>query len=233
MGCINNIVINSKGDIQRQHVFRGIYTSHVPTQNATAIGKIVQTGSYEQRKVWCIRVSEMICRITHYSCETGQPCHVCVHNRSYVTMVLVHRRVHSSVQIKIILKSLFRHWVILHFYYYYYYKPGLWWLTMLTHWGLATEACISKLTHWGRVTHICVSKLTTIGSYNGLSPGRRQTIIWTNAGILLIWPLGTNCSEILIAIKIFSLKKMRLKTSSGKWPPSCLGLNELSHRWLR
>ena len=42
------------------------------------------------------------------------------------------------------------------------------------------------LTHWGRVTHICVSKLTIIGSDNGLSPGRRQAIIWTNAGILLI-----------------------------------------------
>ena len=29
-------------------------------------------------------------------------------------------------------------------------------------------------------------KLTIIGSDNGLSPGRRQAIIWTNAGILLI-----------------------------------------------
>ena len=36
---------------------------------------------------------------------------------------------------------------------------------------------IGLLTHWGRVTHICVSKLTIIGSYNGLSPGRRQAII--------------------------------------------------------
>ena len=53
------------------------------------------------------------------------------------------------------------------------------------------------LTHWGRVTHICVSKLTIIDSDNGLSPGRRQAIIWTNAGILLIGPLGTNFSEIL------------------------------------
>ena len=52
------------------------------------------------------------------------------------------------------------------------------------------------LTHWGRVTHICVVKLTIIGSDNGLSPGRRQAIIWTNAGILLIGPLGTNFSEI-------------------------------------
>ena len=44
------------------------------------------------------------------------------------------------------------------------------------------------LTHWGRVTHICVSKLTTIGSDNGLSPDRRQAIIWTNTVILLIGP---------------------------------------------
>ena len=33
-------------------------------------------------------------------------------------------------------------------------------------------------------------KLTIIGSDNGLSPGRRQAIIWTNAGISLIWILG-------------------------------------------
>ena len=83
-------------------------------------------------------------------------------------------------------------------------------------------------THWGRVTHICVIKLTIIGSDNGLSPGRRQTIIWTNAGILLIGPLGTNFSEILIKILVFSFKKMHLKMSSGKWRPSCLGLNVLN-----
>ena len=54
------------------------------------------------------------------------------------------------------------------------------------------------LTHCDQVMHICVGKLTIIGSANGLSPGRRQAIIWTNAGILLIGPLGTNFSEILI-----------------------------------
>ena len=32
---------------------------------------------------------------------------------------------------------------------------------------------------------MCVSKLTIISLDNGLSPGRRQAIIWTNAGILL------------------------------------------------
>ena len=39
---------------------------------------------------------------------------------------------------------------------------------------------------------------TIIGSNNGLSPGRRRAIILANVGILLIGPLGTNFSEILI-----------------------------------
>ena len=84
------------------------------------------------------------------------------------------------------------------------------------------------LTHWGRVTHICVSKQTIIGSDNGLSPGRRQAIIWTNAGILLIGPLGTNFNETSIEIHSFSFKKINFKMSSGKWRPSCLGLNVLT-----
>ena len=85
------------------------------------------------------------------------------------------------------------------------------------------------LTHWGRVTHICVGKLTNIGSDNGLAPSRRQAIIWTNAGILLIRPLGTNFSEFLIIIHTFSFNKMHLKMSSAKWRPFCLGLNVLTH----
>ena len=60
-----------------------------------------------------------------------------------------------------------------------------------------------EFTHWGRVTHICASKLTTIDLDNGLSPGRRQAIIWTNDGIFVIWPLGTNFNEMLIAIHIY------------------------------
>ena len=75
------------------------------------------------------------------------------------------------------------------------------------------------------MTHICVGKLTIIGSDNGLSPERRQAIIWTNAGILLIGPLGTNFSEILIEIQTFSLKKIRLKMSSAKCCSFRLGLN--------
>ena len=75
------------------------------------------------------------------------------------------------------------------------------------------------LTHWGRVMHICVGYRTIIGRPdNGLSPGLRQAIIWTNAGILLIEPLRTNFSEISIEIHTFSFKEMHLKMS-GKWRP--------------
>ena len=80
---------------------------------------------------------------------------------------------------------------------------------------------------WPNDAYICVGNLTIIGSDNGLSPGRRQAITWTNVGILLIWPLGTNFSEMLIEIHTFSFKKIHLKMSSGKWRPFCLGLNVL------
>ena len=61
----------------------------------------------------------------------------------------------------------------------------------------------TSLTHWDRVTPTCIVKLTIIGPDNGLSPGQRQTIIWTNAGLLLIGPSGTNFSGILINSYIF------------------------------
>ena len=79
------------------------------------------------------------------------------------------------------------------------------------------------------MTHICVSDITIIASDKGLSRGRRQAIIWTNAGILLIWTLGTNFNEILIEVHTFSFKKMHLKMSSAKWRPFCLGLNVLRY----
>ena len=82
---------------------------------------------------------------------------------------------------------------------------------------------------WGRVMHICICKLTIIGSDNGSSPGRRRAIIWTNTGILLIGPIGTNFFEFLIRIQIFSVKKMQLKMLSAQWCPFCLCLNVLTH----
>ena len=112
-----------------------------------------------------------------------------------------------------------------------------WWLffsyIMLIAMHVVTYPCCDysnyiSLTHRGRVTRICVGKLTIIGSDNGLSLGRRQAIIWTNAGILLFGPLGSNFSEILIEIDIFSFKKMHLKLPSAKWRPFWLGLNVLN-----
>ena len=97
--------------------------------------------------------------------------------------------------------------------------------------GAMTALNCIALTHWGWVMHICVGNLTIIGSNNGLSPGRCQAIIWTNAGIVLIGTLGTNFNEIfIIKIHTFSFKKIHLKMLSGKWQPSCLGLNVLSVR---
>ena len=91
-------------------------------------------------------------------------------------------------------------------------------------WGIVCrpwqeKCCVIGLTHWSRVTHICVGNLTIIGSDNGLSPSRRQAIIWTSAGVWLIGILETDFSEILIEIHTFSFKKMHLKMSSEKWRP--------------
>ena len=74
---------------------------------------------------------------------------------------------------------------------------------------------------------------TIIGSDNGLSPGGRQAIIWASAGILLIRWVGTNFSEILCGIYVFSFKKMHLKMSSAKWRQLLLGyaLFPLSNQW--
>ena len=65
-------------------------------------------------------------------------------------------------------------------------------------------------SHWGRATHKRVSKLTIIG--------RRKAIVWTDAGILLIWILETNFSEIFNKIHTFSLKcisKCRLRNGDN------------------
>ena len=87
-------------------------------------------------------------------------------------------------------------------------------LIILLSYKIASSWWHSKLieAEW----RICVSKLTIIISDNGLSPGRRQAIIWTNGGILLIQTLGANFSEILSELHIFSFKKMHLKMSSAR-----------------
>ena len=98
------------------------------------------------------------------------------------------------------------------------------------HWHCNCVSLSVFLTHWGRVTLMCVCNLFIVGSDNGLSPGRRQAIIWTNAGILLNGPLGTNFSEILIEIPTFSFNKMHFKVLCAKWRSFCLSLNVLMLR---
>ena len=105
-----------------------------------------------------------------------------------------------------------------------YFRP---WRCLRTVFCVICNTCIKRdhtgswvsvhpLTHWGWVMYICVSKLIIIDSDNGLSSGRRQAIIWTNAGILLIRTIGTNFSVIISEIHTFSFKKMHLKMSSAK-----------------
>ena len=70
---------------------------------------------------------------------------------------------------------------------------------------------------------ICVSKLTIISSDNGLSPGRRQVIIRNNAGILLIGPLRTHFSEILIEIHLKNhLQNVVCKLAAILARPQCV-----------
>ena len=55
-----------------------------------------------------------------------------------------------------------------------------------------------------------------------------RRLVGANAGMLLIGPLGTTkFTEILIEMYAFSLKKIYIKMSSGKWRPFCPGLNVL------
>ena len=70
-----------------------------------------------------------------------------------------------------------------------------------------THQCIHGVEVKRRIDASAVGNLTIIGSDNGLSPVRRQTIIWINAGLLSIAPLRPNFSENLIEIHSFSFKK--------------------------
>ena len=101
-------------------------------------------------------------------------------------------------------------------------------------WAQCVNSLMLRDSYIRRVTHICVEwhiwvcDLTIIGSDNGLLPGRCQAMIWTNAEILLIGPLGTNFNEILFETRKFSCKKIKLKMSSAKWQPSCVSLTGLT-----
>ena len=68
-------------------------------------------------------------------------------------------------------------------------------------------------TRWRMCTSV---NYVIIGSDNDVSPVRRQTIIWTNAGLLLIRPGGRNSMEIAIKIEMSSLKNLHLNMSFVK-----------------
>ena len=76
------------------------------------------------------------------------------------------------------------------------------------------------VTYFCRLSGVAVRSLklrdaspnrAVIGSDNGLSLVRRQAIIWTNADLLSIGPLGKKLSECCMEIQNFSLKNMHLK----------------------
>ena len=73
------------------------------------------------------------------------------------------------------------------------------------------------LTHWGRVTHICVCKLTIIGSDNGLSPGRRPAIIWTNAHQNSYIFIHENALENVVRKLAAILSRPQCVNSSHPW----------------
>ena len=115
-------------------------------------------------------------------------------------------------------------------------KYSLYWITLIQKCYIHRQKHLRKLhlikmtqllTHRGGVTAMHVSKLTILCSDNGLLSGQCQAIFWTNAGILLIRPLGTHFSEIWSKHHTLLFKKTHLKMSSAKWQPSCLCLNVL------
>ena len=67
----------------------------------------------------------------------------------------------------------------------------------------------------------------TIGSDNGLSPIRRQVIIWTNDDIVN-WTLGNKLQWNFIQNSHIFSQENAFENDSGKWRPFCLGLNLLN-----
>ena len=59
----------------------------------------------------------------------------------------------------------------------------------------------------GKLVSAIAENNLSMAKHTGLSPGRREAIIWTNTGILLIDPQGTNFSEIFIEIYTFFIQE--------------------------
>ena len=79
------------------------------------------------------------------------------------------------------------------------------------------------------MTHLCVRKLATIGSDNGLSPGRRQIHYLNQCWYSVNWSLGDKLQWNLNRNFCIFIQENAFECSSGKWRPSCLGLNVFRH----
>ena len=105
----------------------------------------------------------------------------------------------------------------------------VWWYILIAKMTFAAngergQAVSFMLTHWYWVSIHASATEAIFGSDSGLSPFRRYYLnpYWQ------IRTLGINFSATLSDIQTFSFKKMRLKMSSAKWRPFCLGLNVLT-----
>ena len=95
-------------------------------------------------------------------------------------------------------------------------------------WSLDHLNLFHAKCHYNIVVDWCIYtpvNYANIGSHKGLLPVSCKAITWTNDGLLLIGPLGTNICDICLDIQIVSLKKMHLKMSFAKHWPFCLGSN--------
>ena len=96
---------------------------------------------------------------------------------------------------------------------------------------IARSLAAMVLTHWGRVTHLCLHNLTITGPDNGLSPGRRQAIIYLNQCWNIVnWTLRNKLQWNFNRNSYIFIQGNALKMSSWKWGPFCLGLNVLTVR---
>ena len=92
-----------------------------------------------------------------------------------------------------------------------------------------------SLTHCGRVTHICVSKPTSIGSDNGLSPGRRwpaPSHYLNQCWNIVNWTIGNKPQWNLKRNSYIFTEENAFENVVWKMAAICLGLNvsmSLSH----
>ena len=121
-----------------------------------------------------------------------------------------------------------------------------------SNWSASLQYCQVRLTWRVDLTETNMTKFSSL-SPDAVKSGQSVTnmMTWSNgnifrvtghlcgeftgdrccniAVILLIYPLGTNFSELLIEIHALSFEKMHVKMSSAKRRPFCLGLNVVRH----